>query len=379
MKKYFFIIIALCVLAGCAGKGTDTPGGPVFDSIIYEPDYASGFTISGKEGSESVMLSVSNPWQGADSVVQRLLIVRGGEEVPEGFDGQVLRGDAKRIVAMSSTHVAMLDALGATDRVVAVSGPDYFTNPRILARRDSLADAGYEGNVNFEALIASSPDLVLLYGVNGASSMERKLNTLGIPYVYIGDYLEQSPLGKAEWMVAIAEITGLGNRGRDTFSQIAERYEALRKEVASDAGVRPKVMLNVPYGDSWFMPSASSYMAQLIRDAGGEYVYKKDTGNSSRPIGMEEAYLLASEADVWLNLDRTASAGELKARWPRFADTGAVVSGRLYNNTRRANSAGGNDFFESGIVNPDVILRDLIGIFHPALSDGDPYYYKRLE
>ncbi len=379
MKKYLIIIIALCILAGCAGRSTGSPEGETFDSILYEPAYATGFSISGKEGRESVMIRVSNPWQGADSVVQRLLIVRGGEDVPEGFDGQVLRGEARRIVAMSSTHVAMLDALGATDRVVAVSGPDYFTNPRIRARRDSLADAGYEGNVNFEAIIASSPDLVLLYGVNGASSMERKLNTLGIPYVYIGDYLEQSPLGKAEWMVALGEITGLGSKGTDTFSRIADRYEALRKEVEADAAERPKVMLNVPYGDSWFMPSASSYMAQLIKDAGGDYVYRKDTGNSSRPIGMEEAYLLASEADVWLNLDRTASAAELKARWPRFADTGAVRSGRLYNNTLRVNDAGGNDFFESGIVNPDIILRDLIGIFHPALSDGNLYYYRQLE
>lgn len=379
MKKYIIILMALCVLAGCGGRHTDSRGGEIFDKTIYAPDYATGFTITGKSGMESVMINVSNPWQGADSVVQRLLIVRGGEDVPDGFDGQVLRGDAKRIVAMSSTHIAMLDALGATGRVVAVSGPEYITNPGIRARRDSISDVGYEGNVNFEALVAAAPDLVLLYGVNGASSMERKLKTLGIPYVYIGDYLEQSPLGKAEWMVALGEITGRRDSGLHTFSGIADRYRALKKEVGEKAAVHPKVMLNVPYGDSWFMPSATSYMAQLINDAGGDYVYKKDTGNSSRPIGMEEAYLLASEADVWLNLDRTASVGELKNRWPRFADVGSVRNGRLYNNTLRANSAGGNDFYESGIVNPDIILRDLVGILHPELCDGNTYYYKRLE
>lgn len=103
-----------------------------------------------------------NPWQGADSVTTRLFISRNGEPVPEGFDGQVLEGDAQRIVAMSSTHIAMLDAIGETARVVGVSGLDYISNPDIQARRDSIGDVGYEGNINYELLLSLDPDLVLL-------------------------------------------------------------------------------------------------------------------------------------------------------------------------------------------------------------------------
>lgn len=100
----------------------------------------------------------------------QLFIARGGESAPEGFTGQVLEGDASRIVAMSSTHIAMLNAIGEAGRVVGVSGIDYISNPVISANRDSIGDVGYEGNINYELLISLDPDLVLLYGVNGASS-----------------------------------------------------------------------------------------------------------------------------------------------------------------------------------------------------------------
>ena len=115
---------------------------------------------------------------------------------------------------MSSTHIAMLDAIGETGRVVGVSGIDYISNPDIQARRDSVGDVGYEGNINYELLLSLDPDLVLLYGVNGASSMEGKLKELDIPFMYVGDYLEESPLGKAEWLVALSEVIGNGRRAK---------------------------------------------------------------------------------------------------------------------------------------------------------------------
>ena len=349
-----------------------------FSKTLYDPTEASGFSIAGKEGSKSTLLTVSDPWQGADSVASRLLIARDGDEAPLAFEGQILDGEARKIAVTSSTHVAMLDALGAADRIVAVSGIDYIHNPDIQKRRDDIADIGYEGNFDYEALLASDPDIVLLYGVNGASSMEGKLRELQIPYIYIGDYLEESPLGKTEWMVPIAEIIGEREKGILQFSRVAERYDALRDKVSDTIVDAPSVMLNVPYGDSWFMPSADSYMARLIKDAGADYVYRKHTGNSSMPIDLEEAYTLASQADFWLNTDQVESLSGLATKCPKFKDTRVMRNGDVYNNTLRANSAGGNDFFESAVVNPDLLLRDLVHIFHPELSDADLTYYKKL-
>ena len=376
---YALCIINCALLCACSPHRAHPDNLSDFSEPLYTPSEASGFSITGKDGSQSSLITVSNPWQGADSVASRLFIARAGDEAPLAFPGQVLDGEADRIAVTSSTHVAMLDALGAADRIVAVSGIDYINNSDVQRRRDDIADIGYEGNFDYEALLASDPDIVLLYGVNGASSMEGKLRELEIPYVYIGDYVEESPLGKAEWMVPIAEIIGEREKGADTYAAIAARYAALKKRVADSAVDAPSVMLNVPYGDSWFMPSADSYMARLIRDAGADYIYRKNTGNTSMPIDLEEAYTLASQADFWLNTDRMESLSTLAEKCPKFKDTRALRNGYVYNNTRRANSAGGNDFYESAVVNPDILLRDLAAIFHPELSSDTLVDYKKLK
>ncbi len=375
-KNLSLLLLLALALAGCHNK---SPKLTDFNRPVYMPEYASGFDIQGAEGRQSVLLTVTNPWQGADNVAAQLFIARSGEPVPEGFDGQVLEGDAQCVVAMSSTHIAMLDAVGEIGRVVGVSGLDYISNPDIQARRDSIGDVGYEGNINYELLLSLDPDIVLLYGVNGASGMEPKLRELGIPFLYVGDYLEESPLGKAEWMVALSEVVGKRAEGEKVFAEIPARYNALKQRVAENALDAPSVMLNMPYGDSWFLPSTESYAVRLIKDAGGDYIYKKNTGNASTPVDMEEAYLLASAADMWLNVGMANSLGEVRAACPKFADTRCFRNGDVYNNNARTNAAGGNDYFESAVVRPDLVLRDLVKIFHPELVEEDFVYYKRLK
>ena len=127
------------------------------------------------------------------------------------------------------------------------------------------------------------------------------------------------------------------------------------------------------------MPPRDSYFVRLLTDAGGDYLYNSNTGNSSKPIDMEEAYLLTSQADIWLNSGNATTLDELKAACPRMATTKCVADGMVFNNTKRTNAAGGNDFYESGIVNPDILLRDLVKIFHPELVEEELVYYKQLK
>lgn len=376
LERVIPFLLLLVLIASCQGNNSNITD---FSKPLYVPEYASGFDIKGADGKESVLITVKNPWQGADSVQAQLFITRNGETVPEGFTDQVLEGDAKRIVAMSSAHIAMLDAVDAADKVVGVSGIDYISNEDVQSRRNSVGDVGFEGNINYELLLSLDPDIVLLYGVNGASAMEGKLKELGIPFMYVGDYLEESPLGKAEWLVALSEIFGQRNKGETVFREIPVRYNALKKKVAESVLDSPSVMLNTPYNDSWFMPSIQSYVVQLIQDAGGDFIYKKNTGNASQPVDMEEAYLLASQADMWLNLGMSNSLDDVKAMVPKFTDIRAFKNGYLYNNNLRTNAAGGNDYYESGVVNPDLVLRDLIKIFHPELVEEDFVYYKQLK
>ena len=373
--RFFAIFVSVLLFASCGGGSVGD-----FSLVLYAPQYAGGFEILGAEGRQSTIIRTHNPWQGAEGVDTELLVARGGEGVPDGFAGQVLRGEARRVVCMSSTHIAMMDALGEVERVVGVSGIDYVNNAYIASHRRDTGDVGYEGNVDYELVVALRPDIVLLYGLNGASSMEGKLRALGIPFVYVGDYLEESPLGKAEWMVALGEITGCRQRAETLYAGIPERYNALRELVAGAGEAAPAVMLNTPYGDAWFMAPMSSYVARLVADAGGDYLYRENTTTRSLPIDMEQAAMLVAQADVWLNVGYITTLDELRRSLPRFADARCVREGRVWNCNRRTNTAGGNDYWESGVVRPDVILRDLIKILHPGLlPDHELFYYRQLE
>ena len=347
--------------------------------VVYIPTYATGFRIVGAEGKQSTIIRVTNPWQSADEVETMLFIARGGEKAPDGFRGQVLQGDAERVVCMSSTHIAMLDAIGAIESVVGVSGKDFITNPYIVANQHTIADVGYDGNMNFELLVAQQPDIVLLYGVTGACTMESKLDELGIPYIYVGEYVEEDPLGKAEWLIALAEIVGLRQQGLTYFAELPQRYEQLKSIAASAHTPAPKVMLNTPYADSWFMPSTTSYIARLIADAGGNYIYQQNTSNHSLPIDLEQAALLTTQADIWLHVENINSLDDLRRQLPKFAQMPCVQRGEVYNCDKRRVAGGGNDYWESGVVHPDIILRDLIKIFHSKLVSEEFVYYRKIK
>ena len=384
MKIFDRIVAVLCALVFVACAGEPARSLEEFATVVYEPSYATGFDISGAEGAASTLITVRNPWQGAEGVEKRLFISREGERAPEGFEGQVIEGSAERVVCMSSTYVAMIDAIGCTERVVGVSGIDFIYNSRVreAASEGRVHDVGHDSNINFELLLTLRPDVVLLYGVAGENGVANaKLDELNIPYFYLGDYVEESPLAKAEWTVVVAEILGVRERGEELFAGIENRYLELRKRVEESATERPTVMFNTPYRDTWYMPSSRSYAVRIVEDAGGQYVYDGNHGTASQPIDLEQAYVLTREADYWINVGQYATLEDLRRDNPRFVGAKAVREGRVYSSDRRATAKGGSDFWESAVVNPDVVLRDLVAILHPELNlvSEELTYYKRIE
>lgn len=370
-----FLLLCFFLLASCVSNKKSSL--EAFQRDVYTPHYATGFKILGADNAASTIIQVHNPWQGAKDVEMSYFISRNGEQAPAGFTGPTIPAGAQRIVCMASSYIAMLDALGQTERIVAVSGIDFICNPSVLARKDSIKDMGPE--MNYELLLGLKPDVVLLYGIGDAqTAVTDKLKELAIPYMYVGEYLEESPLGKAEWLVALSELTNSREKGIEVFSNIPDRYNALRT-IAQSVKQRPTVMFNTPWNDTWVMPSTKSYMAQLVADAGADYIYKENTSNSSTPIGLETAYELIQKADYWINVGSVTTMDELKNVNPKFADAKSVREKTVYNNNRRLTPAGGNDYWESAVVHPDVVLRDLIRIFHPEISSDSIYYYRRLE
>ena len=367
------VVLIACVSVCCGVK--NEAKNDLFTTLDYAPIEATGFAIfADAEGNK--LLSVTRPWQGESPEVQTLAIF-ASEEAAQGYRGQAIVGPAERVVCMSTSYVAMLDALGLVDAIVGVSGKQYVMNEAVRINPD-VRDVGYDSSLDYEAMLLLDADLVILYGVSAENSaVTSKLRELQIPYIYLGDYTEQSPLGKAEWVVAIAEIMGCRERGEELFTSIAERYEAVKASVVPTDNPR-RVMFNLPYQDVWYMPSDDSYMVRLIEDAGGEYIYRgKNTSSGSKAISLEEAIALVSEADLWLNVGQCCTLDEVRASAPLFAQMDVVLRGEVYNNNRRRSEGGGSDFWESAIVRPDVVLQDLVTIIQRG--DKELYYHQKLE
>lgn len=370
------------VLLGCGrAKPFDMS---LFNTKLYTPQYAEGFEMLSTAEGDATLIVVNQPWQGDNIEPKMLLIDHDGHFASQAHPNlQRITGKVERVVCMSSSHIAMLEAVGKTESVVGVSGKKFIFNEKILAKGDKIGDVGYDGEFNIELLLSLKPDLVLLYGVNGKSGLEQRLEDFKIPYIYIGEYLEASPLGKAEWMVVVAEIMGCREQGELKFEEICHKYCSLSQQVeqhiAKSGSKRPKVLLNTPYRDVWYLPAPKSYMVQLIEDAGGEAYTKGKAGDTTTPIGIEQAYSYAQEADLWLNVGVCNSLSELAAECPLFASTALVKEQKVFNNNLRRTPYAGSDFWESGVVMPDVILEDLIKIIHPdLLGDKELYYHKQL-
>lgn len=196
MKKLLKSLLPLLAVLAAA-CGSQTPDLKNYTLTVYAPSHASGFEIVGAEGRQSTLLKVFNPWQGAENTETMLFIARNGEKAPAGFTGQTVEAGAKRIFCMSSTmsRCSMPWDRRPRDRGFRPGLPHQHLCHNHTPTR--WPDVGFDGNVDYELLLAQRPDLVLLFGVSGASGMEPKLREMGIPFVYIGEYLEESPLGKA--------------------------------------------------------------------------------------------------------------------------------------------------------------------------------------
>lgn len=375
LRHLSFYLIA-CLLFAC---GKESKSYEELLTPLYTPEYATGFTIYSIEGQESTIIRITNPWQGASGVVMDTYVERNGEKAPEGFTGQVVKAGAERLVALSTTHVGMLEYLGYERRVVGVSGLQYLINDYLTDPKNGVVDLGE--HIQFETLVGLHPDVVFCYGVSDAETlMTDKLEELGIPYIYSGAYLEPSALGKSEWVIMFAEILDQREKGISGFQQIVSNYQ---KALAIAANVpeeeRPRVMLNTPFNDVWVLPATQSVTASLIRDAGAiPETGEKEAGDVSH-IGMEEALEKLSKADYWIGLGMATSYKEL----PEVLRTHAkeirpIQLDHLYNNNAIISEAGGTAYYQEGIVRPDLILKDLIEIFHPELQEHTLYFYRHI-
>lgn len=342
--------------------------------------HARGFTVD-YHGNYKVV-RVLNPWKGATETFTYVLTQKGTPR-PDGFPGaQHVPVPIERFVALSTTYLPHLEAIGAEDALVGLATASFVYADWIRERVASGAtiETGTDGGLNRETIVALEPDLVMSYGSgNPAGDAHPKLMEMGLTAAVNGEFMEGTPLGRAEWMKFTAVFFNREAEVERTFGKIERRYQELA-QIGRAATSKPTVFTNISWQGLWHVSGGKSFIAVMLADAGADYVWKDTPSERSIPMDFESVLEKAQNADIWINTGIWNSRKDAINADERYALFKAYRERQMYNHVRRTNETGGNDYWESGVANPHFVLADLLKIFHPDLiPDHDFYYYKRLD
>lgn len=383
----FFTILTSVLISllsvSCRTGTTDRAGDYIHSALQGKPEYASRFTLHEEEG--FTRLDIIDPWQGASGIRQTWYLVPA--ELAEKFvkpgEGNILTVPVDRIVCMSATHVAMIAALGKENTICGVSGTDLIYNRSVRKAIDNglIREIGYDENTNRELLVDLDPDLIIAYGIGGESAAgQGKLSELGLTVMFNADYLEDDPLGKAEWIRVFGALFCVEEKADSVFLAASTEYTEIKNEVAAKAGATPGILLGLPWKDSWFISPGNSYISRLVQDAGGQYLWHETQSDFSMPYNLENVYIRAVNADLWLNPGSASSLNEIEAADYRLKLLPVFESKMVFNNNRRITPSGANDYWETGTVRPGLILKDIAKIINKELFREDSlFFYRKLE
>lgn len=344
--------------------------------LQYKPhfsvDYYDGFKVITVFGTDSA------------SVIGQYVLLPQKKPAPVGFENATLiETPVRGSIAVSTNHVAIYSKLGIVDTLLGVANATLIYDTVV---QKNLADGKLKSvgsnEYNFELMAMLQPTFVLHSGsYDGGDKLQVKLQSMGIKTVLCADYMEQNPLARAEWIKFVAAFYNL-EQVADSLFQITEKNYLRLQQLAASTKFKPKVFCNMPFKEIWYMPTGQNFSAQLIADAGGDFLWKEAMPNNGLNLSLdyEAVYAKAANADVWLINSLANSLNEVKGADAKHQDFAAYKNGKVYNHNNRTTASGGSDYWESGVMSPDVLLADLIHIFHPDLMPAHQLiYYKKLQ
>lgn len=371
MKQLLFILIAFwAVSCTQSGKHTSAEDVVATDTIRY----AQGFAIHRYADYTEVV--VSDPWN-KGRLLQRYLLVPRDKEIPADMPkGTIVRIPLQKIVVYNSVHSAILEELDAVGQIVGACESRYMDTPEIRKKLDTgeIADLGQATAPNVEKMVDLSAEVVLVspFQHAGYGPVEK----LGIPIIECADYMESSPLGRAEWIRLYGILTGKEVEANASFAETEKNYLEI-KELAAAVSHRPTVFAEKRFGSSWHVPNGDSYTAHFFQDAGADYIFKELPGAGSTPLAFESVLDKAIHAEVWLmkyNQDKDLTYKDLRTEYTPYENFDAFKNRQIY-----SCNSGKVPFYEEFPMHPDFLLKDMVWIFHPDLLPGyTPRYYEKM-
>lgn len=375
MKTIYFLIIGLIItMASCNNKkGENSVNEQYTDSIFVK--YAEGFKVS--DHGSFKLVDISDPSGESDAVYKYALLNKGNSKEGIPADYQVIEVPIQSAICMTTLQLSNFIKLNALDKIVGITSTRFLFNEQMKKQIDEgkTSKIGIEGEFDAETVIALDPDIILISPFKkGGFDAIRDLN---IPLVYFLGYKENSPLGQAEWIKFTGLLLGIEEQANNQFAEIEKRYNSL-KHLTDSISYRPTVMSGELHSGNWYVVGGDSYLAQLFRDAGADYFMKNDNKSGGFYVDFETVYSQGANTDYWRILNSHNGVFSYKALEQadaRYVDFKPFKDKKvLYCNLRE------KPFYENTPTEPDVVLADLIKIFHPTLlKDHTPVYYDLLK
>lgn len=303
------------------------------------------------------------------------------EDFPEGT--QFIEVPTGNLISLTTTELPFVTELGLLDHLVGVDSIMFVSTPEVIERYDEgeIVEVGSGSTINLEQVLNTDPDLVITNGYNPDTDAHPVLLEAGIFTALLAEYREATPLGQAEWIKYTALFYNEEARANEVYDEVAASYNEARELAASvPEDERPTVLWNAlsTYDNTWSIPGAETFPGHLIQDAGGQIAMGEEAQSDSAYLGFEAVYEGALEADVWIaNLFGINTLDEVLAIDPRYADFAPVINGNTWNNDLDTNINGGNNYYELGVIHPDLVLKDLVAIFHPDLMPDHEFTFYR--
>lgn len=375
-------IILLFSLFSCKSEKKDTL--PTAKSQqASKITYAKGFRIEASRDGLTV-IQVASPWPDAESGLTYALVSKDkmvSMTLNKDEYDAIIAVPVERIVTTSTTHIPALEALGVSDKLVGFPNTRYISSKKTRKRIDAgqVKELGNNESINTEMVLELNPEVVIGFGIDGRNKAYETLQRAGIPVVYNGDWTEVTPLGKAEWLKFFALFFGKEAKADSIFRHIENDY-LKAKALAKTAREKPSVLSGALYKDVWYMPGGNSWAAQFIKDAGADYLWAGTPEIGSLSLGLESVLEKGSEADFWISPSQFTSYAEMEDANRHYHQFDAFQNRNIFTFAKSKGETDGLIYYQIGPQRPDLVLKDLIHIFHPELLPTyEPYFFSPLD
>ena len=354
MKSYNIFIFLFYVISiffyGC--NNNHKPAAHSNCKKIY-PKYAKGFSINYYEDSTNIVVYTNF------GIKDSLEI-----KIPQNITS---------IACFSSTHLAAISLLGKDHMVSAFSSKKYIYD--LHKYRSDLIEIGEPNNIQFEKLLAHKPSIVILFGIdNQVNQTIGLLQKVEIPCFLNLEYKEEHPLAQAEWIKFFGALLHEEQKADSIFDFVEREY--LSQKVSDTGQYRPLVMINFPWRGTWFISGNKTLISKYIEDAGGNYTFNDSSIQGNIPMNFEKVFKTCKNADIWLHPGIATRKKDMISSEPNVNQFLAYKKDMIFNNNKRMNSTGCNDFFESATMRPDLVLSDLKKIFQQDTNNLN--YYRKI-